>query len=73
MPNTVNPDWKHRIEAKWLREEMIDETVSYNKAAAWLVVYLTQNNTPFKVYNMGAGVKRITTNTDACPCCKHKL
>lgn len=39
----------------------------------WLIAELTRRNVPFKVYNMGAGVVKIVTNTDTCPCCKKKL
>lgn len=51
----------------------IDRTTGINKAAAWLIMYLTQEEIPFKVYNLGAGVKRITTDTKKCPCCKKEL
>ena len=80
MRRTVNEKWyeeKKRqaltILALGAASEHIDETISFNKAAQALVVLLSNKNIPFKVFNLGAGVKRITTETDVCPCCKKKL
>jgi hypothetical protein len=39
-------------------------------AAQALIEWMSKNNIAFKVYNLGAGVKRITSDTDICPCCK---
>jgi hypothetical protein len=51
----------------------IDEILSANIACQWLVCELTRNNVPFKIINLGAGCKRITTETEICPCCKKKF
>lgn len=51
----------------------IDLTTGENIVAKWLIASLSGKNVPFKVYNLGAGVKRITTDTDECPCCKRKM
>lgn len=40
---------------------------SFLPAAQWLIIQLTKNKIPFKLINLGAGVKRITTETDTCP------
>jgi len=52
---------------------VISHTTSFNKAAQYMIIRLSEENIPFKVYNLGAGVKKITTETDKCPCCKRKL
>ena len=39
-------------------------------AATWLVLQLSARKIPFRVMNLGAGVKLITTKTDTCPKCK---
>ena len=70
-----------RVNPNWLSEKLhtldytgeLDVTVSYNKAAQSLIEALSVRDKMFKVYNLGAGVKRITTDTEVCPCCKRKV
>jgi len=70
-----------RVNPNWLSEKLhtldytgeLDVTVSYNKAAQSLIEALSVRDKMFKVYNLGAGVKRITTDTEVCPCCKRKI
>jgi hypothetical protein len=69
----VNPKWKDKVEEALLDGKVVDETVSHAKAAQWLVMFLSSKGANFKVYNLGAGVRRITTETDVCPCCKRKM
>jgi len=69
----VRPDWIEKMRVKIANNELIDVTVSFPKAATWLVETLAKAGIPFKLYNIGAGVKRITTDTDVCPCCKKRL
>ena len=73
MAQRVNPNWIRFIEKSIENHEKIDKTTSYNKAAQILIKMLVSQDIPFKVYNLGAGIKRITTNTETCPCCKRKL
>jgi hypothetical protein len=73
MGMMINPRWAQGIRDKLNAGGTIDETISFNKAAQWLIEVLSHMNKPFAVYNIGAGVKRITTVTDTCPCCKRKL
>lgn len=69
----ISETWKSNIISNIQKGIKIDETVSFNKAIQWLIVKLTHHSIPFTLYNLGAGVKRITTDTDTCPCCKRKL
>ena len=69
----INQKWVDEIVEKERTRSPIDETISFNTASQWLVTFLSLKNFPFKVYNLGAGVKRITTVTDMCPMCKRKL
>lgn len=70
-----------RLNPKWTAEKLdamnhgrlIDETLECNMAAKWLIAALSHRNKTFSVYNIGAGVKRITTDSTTCPCCKRKL
>jgi len=58
---------------KSITEESFDMTTMYNNAAQVVIKLFIQCDKPFKLYNLGAGVKRITSETDICPCCKRKL
>ena len=73
MPVRINPGWIEERKEEIRKGYSIDITTSFNKAAQALVILLSNANTPFKLYNLGAGVKRITTKTDICPCCKKNL
>lgn len=76
----INPIWKEKMLVK-LNErgdpekipEDIDVVTGFNKSIQWLIMELTERGIPFKLYNLGAGAKRVTTNTDKCPMCKRKL
>ena len=69
----IAPQWAERMQESIDYHRPIDETTAFTKAIQWLIVKLSKENTPFKLYNIGAGVKRITTNTETCPCCKKPL
>lgn len=69
----VNPKWAAEIEEKLDNKVSLDEVISFNPASQWLIIKLSYLNKPFKIYNLGSGVKRITTETDTCPCCKKKI
>ena len=68
-----NCQWALRIEEKLNANALIDEVCSANYISAWLITKLARLDKPFKIYNLGAGVKRITTDTNVCPCCKGKI
>jgi hypothetical protein len=69
----INPKWMAEMESQILQEKVVDQTLTDNVCAKWLVAKLSRYGKPFKVYNLGCGVKRITTDTDTCPCCKKKI
>jgi len=66
----VNPNWLKKRESEIANNLPIDVTTSFNSAIQALIIRLTLANKSFKLYNLGAGVKRVTTDTDKCPCCK---
>ena len=51
----------------------IEYTLRLSQTASFLISQLSIAKIPFKVANLGAGVKRITTDTESCPFCKKKL
>ena len=75
MRNRVNPEWIKTVKAELDELKRLDEiqnfnkVLSYNPSIQWLITYLTSINLSFKVINLGAGVKRITTDTSICPKC----
>jgi len=82
MPAKISPEWQDRLRNKLAtfdplsseQPDHIDEHISYNKAAQWLITRLGKRNIAFRVYNLGAGVKRIVTvERLRCPCCKRKF
>ncbi len=69
----VNPKWKEQVRSRLDETGKIDHIESFNQAVQWLIEELTRRNKKYKIYQLGAGVKRITTDTDTCPCCKRPL
>lgn len=65
----INNKWQKEIISKCEKNLEIDEIISFNKATQWLISYLAERKIAFKVINLGAGVKRITTNVNICPKC----
>lgn len=70
----VNRKWMESM-LKKLNDDPsnFDEIVTYPPAKKWLVRHLAESGMMFKVHGLGAGVSRITTNTEVCPYCKRKL
>ena len=70
-----------RINNKWQddREADIAEFISsgkhfevkseYNPATQWLILKLVNKNIPFRLIQLGAGLKMVTTKTDVCLKC----
>lgn len=50
--------------------DVFEQVTSCNVWAKIVVLALTGRGVPFKVLQMGAGVKKITTQVDVCPRCK---
>ena len=71
----INPEWmKQKGEEIRKYPHEIDVIITYNQAVQWLIAELARVEIPYKLYQLGAGVKRITTkDIDTCPCCKKKL
>lgn len=70
MAKIVSERWKSEMESKIFQHSEIDVTTEFKSAIQWLVVKLSKLGIGFKLYNLGAGVTRITTDTTICPCCK---
>jgi len=77
MARGINPKWindvKTGVENYQNNNEdgmQFERVLNHNAAAQWLIKYMTGKGVAFKVLNLGAGVKRITTDTDVCPKCK---
>lgn len=74
MSKRLNPQWKQKIENE------LDEVYKTNKhwekieteplCKKFIVIQLIKRNIPYKTFNMGAGVTKITNDTTICPKCK---
>lgn len=73
MAKIVNPKWAEEQRQLISAGQPIDVTTAEGVVARWLIVRLTAANRPYAVHSLGAGVRRITTETTLCPCCKQKL
>ncbi len=73
MGKVINPAWAGKIRGLLDSGQPVDETTSFTPAAAFLIQELTLAGRAFRVYTLGAGVRRITTDTDSCPMCKREL
>lgn len=51
----------------------LDITSSEPIVHKFLIQALAKRNRAYAVHNLGCGVKRITTETTTCPCCKRPL
>lgn len=75
MPVRVDPKWSARMMEMVMKVRdnvpgvSIDEILTHNVAVKHLVALMAHANVSFKIINLGAGVKRVTTYTDVCPKC----
>ena len=69
----VNPNWIKNQITVYKETGKIDATTNFNKAMQELVMILESRHIGFKIYNVGAGVKRLVTDTNICPTCKRKF
>jgi hypothetical protein len=69
----IAPAWAKRVGDLLDARQPIDETTHYTPAIQFIVTRLAKSGRAFRIHQLGAGVKRITTDTDTCPCCKKKL
>lgn len=66
---TVNKEWLDNALKEYEEHGSLTRTTAFNKAIQALIIRLDSKGIPYKLYNLGAGVKKITTITDKCPCC----
>ena len=74
MAARISPVWMKKMEGKisaWKRGDCqtICVDTSFNPSDQWLILQLTEADIPFRLIQLGAGVKRVTTETDQCPKC----
>ena len=59
-------EWITKMESR-LNDPNFEYRTAIALAAQWVVLYLSKRGRPFRVENLGAGVKLITTKVDICP------
>ena len=73
MRQRINPDWMRARLEQIGKGDKIDIIQAFLPCIQLLVLELSKRDIPYKLYNLGAGVKRLVTDTDTCPCCKRKF
>jgi hypothetical protein len=63
MAAIVNPKWMAEMESMILQSKAIDATITFRAAAKWLIATLSRHGLPYKVYQLGCGVVRVTQGT----------
>lgn len=69
MALILRDSWKKEMMIKISLGENIEYTSGYNIAIKFLALKLAEMHIPFRIMNLGAGVKKITTKVDTCPKC----
>lgn len=69
MALILRESWKNEMISRISQGEEIEYTSAIGIAIRFLVLELTRRNVPFRIMNLGAGVKKITTKVDTCPKC----
>lgn len=69
----VNPKWIEQAIEEYRKTGKVSRSSETNRVIQALILALDGRSIPYKVYNLGAGVKTVTTETDTCPCCKRAL
>lgn len=65
----INPEWAAVMEREVFGGVPVDVTTPHAAVAQWLVMALSNAKREFRVVNLGAGVKRVTTDVKVCPKC----
>jgi len=60
MKKIINPKWQSNRQAEIFAGQQIDQVITFNEAAKWLIAELERAGYNYTVKNCGAGVKRIT-------------
>ena len=69
----VNPQWVTDAVNEYRDYDFVERTTAFNKAIQALIIRFDNLGIMYRLYSLGAGVKKLTTDTDVCPCCKRKL
>lgn len=75
MTTTLSLRWigemKEKIDDFQAKNSGIFEVITgISVRKKWIVIQLTKRNIGFRLLNLGAGVTKITTDTEVCPKCK---
>ena len=69
----LREEWKaavlDRMAKDMARGKVFELSTEITIAAKWLIMKLDEKGIPFKVLNLGAGVKKIKTEVRTCPKC----
>lgn len=71
-PVNFRPQWIEEKQAQ-INAGTLDHTTTLTQAIQKLIVMSVASGKTFRVWNLGAGVRRITSQADVCPCCRRVL
>jgi hypothetical protein len=66
----LNPDWCKEMKEKIESGQPLTYRTRSIQGLRFIILELNDRNIPFRIINLGAGIKIITTKTDICPKCK---
>lgn len=64
----ITSEYKESMK-KMVNDKNVNLTTNHNIIAKYIIGLLAKKDIPFRLINLGAGVKRITTDVDICPKC----
>lgn len=69
MTSRINRRWLAEMQRQIDAGDRIDQVLPFPPSARSLIAALAAKGRAFKVVNLGAGVKRVTTDVGVCPKC----
>jgi len=69
MAIILRQDWKDKMEETIAFGNFTEYTTAIKVALTFIVLRLNEAFTSYKILDLGAGVKKITTKVDTCPKC----
>ena len=66
-------EWRKEMTKKLDKGQKIDEINTKLFAMQWLIAEMNSRGIPHRLYSLGAGVRRVVSSADKCPCCRKKI
>ena len=73
MVRTLNTIWFNKQLDTYKETGKLELRLTGTVGLQALVMHFSKKEIPYRITQLGAGVKLFTTDTNICPCCKQKL